>query len=172
MSNSKGNVHYLLGLLECPLRGGFIEFEFHKGDKVSDLLEKVEDVWGENYGWTGRSGSFRHLRLTQEDIFGYGRGWIVACEDTTGAYLVLTKDNLIPEKPPSGGETVEITSYNHLDKSGIRFRGDTEHGVYNEEVFGSPREQYIKIKFRRDYNIPKDKNYDIHLIAIAVVTGG
>jgi hypothetical protein len=34
------------GLLECPLRRGYIEFEFAAGDTVSGLKASVRQVWG------------------------------------------------------------------------------------------------------------------------------
>ena len=100
--DSKRKKNKYRGLLECPLKGGYIEFEFDAGDKVSDLLNAVNDKWGRNYYWAQRNIKDEGTR------YGRGIGWMIACEDKSGAYFVLHEDNQIPIVAPPSGDTLDI----------------------------------------------------------------
>lgn len=170
--SQKSKQRILKGLLECPLRSGFIEFDYQLGDTVGELLQTVEQKWGVNYGWTRRSKSSMDYDLIHENDepeFGLGHGWLIACEDSTGAYVVMRRDEEIPAEAPGSGDTFEVPLF---DGHGLRRPGDIEAGVYNVEALRNLGTEHLKIAFKRQYKLPEDKSFDIRFIALAAVTGG
>lgn len=159
------------GLLECPLRSGYVEFEFEKGATLNQLLETIEKNWGVNYGWTHRHASAENLG--PRGSFGLGEGWVIAAKDRDGAYVLLDRDQLIPIAAPDGGVATDIPVVAGRDHT-LRVLGDIEHGVLNvEALFRLLREtRRLKFGFKRDYQLPELGRYDVVLLVLAAVTGG
>jgi hypothetical protein len=158
------------GLLECPFKSGFVEFEFHAGDRVADLLNKVEERWGSDYGWSTWATSEGFVNNREQSIvnkkkYGLMEGWLIAVEDKAGAYIMLWRNELIPLTAPPNEET-EI-----LPTNDGWYQGAVEHGCYNRESFGYI-EKALKIPLKRSYEAPPKTEFDVCLIALVLVNGG
>src|SRR5689334_9668188 len=97
--NQKRNTY--LGLLECPLRKGYIEFEYQHGDTIAELKEKVSKLWGQPIALGDRlDHDHWHGGLTDAGL------WVVLCEDEAGAYVALSNDDEIPHTQPRAATAV------------------------------------------------------------------
>jgi hypothetical protein len=168
--------HQYRGLLECPLRSGFVEFSFNAGDSVGELLATIEKKWGTNFGWTTSAAPRRLLKHVfdrgEGPIFGRGEGWIVAVEDLAGAYVLLPPNAAIPTQPPQSGVEFAVPKSN-APRYSLQYPGDVEHGVYNYEVFGRPNpDTHLRMPIERSYDRPDRESFDVVLVAIAQVNGG
>jgi hypothetical protein len=87
-----------IGLLECPLRKGYIEFEYTVGDSAGDLKEKIIDIWGDAFADRVMFvGGFLPVGRTRSS-----KAWSILVEDDDGAYLPLKDSDKIPlSAPPS-----------------------------------------------------------------------
>ena len=153
------------GLLECPFRSGFVEFKFRKGDSVAELLTTIEQRWGTSYGWATPRG-FERDPSSFRDVFGSARGWLLAIEDSSGAYVALQASDPIPVAPPSGSDDITL-----LPSEDTWYPGAVAHGCYNYEYFDWPRKPFM-IPVTRKYKLPKMAVFDVRLIALVAVNGG
>src|SRR5436853_2336816 len=92
----------LLGLLECPSRKGYIEFEYQPGDTIAELREKVASLWGSPVA-LGRHLDHDNWHGGFTDL----GAWAILCEDESGAYLPLSDKAPIPTSPPKSDDTLE-----------------------------------------------------------------
>lgn len=169
------------GLLECPFREGFIEFEYHNGDTVADLIIQVENVWGEIE--QDRILLNQKKRLSEIS----SSGWIIACEDAHEAYRILQLTDLIPITKKAPNEIID-PSYmvygRHIESDGmldifsfaqVKYRSGhyfhPELGEFNYTTDPENFNKHIKITLNRAYKLPK-KSFDIRLIAIVAIAGG
>ena len=156
------------GILECPYRKGWIEFEYESGDRISDLVRSVEENWGK----PASRDRFFNMRP---------RSWAFFCEDQDGAYLALKTTDPIPRQIPSGGE--EIAEDDRM--AGHAFNVLREHPGLLDVFFlqkyweiedrspKNPRANYsMRLTFRRDYELPVDKRHSVHLLALVAIVGG
>jgi len=153
------------GLLECPFKSGFIEFEFHEGDRVAELLKTVDGRWGTSYGWATSSGFSRIGARREGEVYGMVEGWLLAAEDASGSYVALRGDDQIPITPRSSEEATILPAEDGW------YLGAVAHGCYNWESFGYPTQPF-KIPFKRLYRLPSNKRFDVRLIALVAVSGG
>jgi hypothetical protein len=156
----------LLGLLECPLRRGYIEFEYQQGDLISELRARVIEVWGDPKAVSDRQRQGRRsFGLWDAGV------WAILCQDETGAYIALRDTDQIPVKPPPSGETLEAL----LNRS-RREREDFDflEGVIHEgDVYASDeRQRHISLNRRKQYKPIIRRTYSVRLLALVVVAGG
>jgi hypothetical protein len=164
----------LLGLLECPFRKGFIEFEYQPGDTIGELRKKVASLWGspvalgtelDTHNW--------HGGLTDRGL------WVILCEDESGAYLTLSNKDLIPISPPKASNNVELPHISpNPDQrwnlpSGLIYDTDVEEAIFTRQAIEhNEPERHLSLGINREYQIPKDKMYAVKLMALVVITGG
>jgi len=164
----------LLGLLECPFRKGYIEFEYRLGDTIGQLRKTVGSVWG---AATALGGELDHDNwhggLSDRGV------WAILGEDESGAYLTLSDHSVIPAHPPKASNSVRSPhiSPNRSQQwnlpSGLIYDDDVAETFLREpspNYDGSGR--HLSLGFNRDYEVPKDKEYAVKLVALIVITGG
>ena len=145
------------GVLECPLRRGFISFEFHSGDLVSDLKHKTHEIWG-----APRSG-------LKEELMEHGHlwdanAWAIFCETRDGSYVPLSDSERIPISPPPGsGEATESI----IDRWSRRYGWQ---GLVHEHDMRD-RGGLILV-FDKHYKEAKEERIDVRLVALVAITGG
>ena len=155
------------GLLECPYHKGWIEFDYHSGDKISDLSASIEAKWG------------TLERIDDRLLHMNAASWAFFCAQKDGSYLALRKNDPIPTQPPIGDKLPTPTSYGHepffphhpeildvvfLDRK--FWEGRRNESIEITENFS------IALPFDRCYKMPEGKNYDAHLISLVAIVGG
>lgn len=169
------------GLLECPFRKGYVEFEFQNGDTVADLLSQVENTWGQNN---------EELLSQAEGLSEVSTsGWVIGCEDADSAYRILKLTDLIPITTVPPNEIIEPDKMVYGYDTGERSNGMLDIFSYRMVKYGTPFlyhrigkesnyqtdpenfDKHIRITIKRTYKIP-EKNFDIRLIALAAIPGG
>lgn len=148
----------LKGLLECPLRKGFIEFEFSKGDRVSDLKSRIQEVWG-----PPRSGIEPELRTSGR--FWDADAWIVCCEADDGTFVSLRDSDQVPVSPPAAEGDVADTI---MDRAARRFKRNWQGLIHEHDLF--PRR--LNLVFTRDWDVETTHDHDVRLVALVAITGG
>lgn len=101
------------GVVECPIRGAFVEFEFEPGDRVRELRAKVSALWGmPDRSYTGHPlGSLEdmHRERDQGILSRYymwpTKHWSIFVEDEAGAFVRLRDDDSLPTTPPAAFHT-------------------------------------------------------------------
>lgn len=170
------NERVFVGLLECPLRKGFIEFEYHAGDTIEELKQGLSKAWGQPDA-LGRS-------LGRDDWHGgltdWG-AWAILCEDGSGAYVALSSSSLIPQTPPATSEGLRSPRISPNPSAewnlpaGLVYDSDIEEILYTMRVsegavgVGRP---HLDLGFVREYEVPESKEYSVRLLALVVITGG
>lgn len=153
----------LLGLLECPLHSGWMEFEFHQGDKISDLVESINAKWG------------GEIRLPYESI--RATSWVFFCEQLDSDYLALLKNDLIPTEAPGATKRATITYPDHPRGALEIYHLDhglwnSSHGPYSSIPIEMTENFSIDLSLQRNYDRPPDKEYDVRLVALVAIVGG
>ncbi len=177
----------LLGVLECPLRKGYIEFEYQIGDTVAELKQKVSEAWGPPVA-LGRKLDRDHWHggLTDRGV------WVILCETQSGAYLPLTDQDKIPTTPPASPRSLKRPRFSPNPSK----QWDLPAGViYDQDVadvFLSDYRRFqqaqgsqeidmtepvepktnLDLGLVRQYETPQHKQYSPRLIALVVITGG
>ncbi len=145
------------GILECPLRKGFIEFEYSLGDRIGDLKFKVQEVWG-----APRSGMKQDLR--KHGYFWDANAWIICCEAEDGTFLCLRDEDNIPIAPPAAegdvGESI-------VDSAARRFQRNWQGLIHTHDLFCHRR---INLAFTK--SAPDSGDHDVRLLALVAITGG
>lgn len=155
----------LLGLMECPFRKGYIEFEYEAGDTTSELRARIAQVWGSPVESHDRW--YRRHGLLETGL------WAILCEDESGAYFTLRDDDEIPTSPPKACTTVEgLTISLEIERemglpSGLIHDMDIRRLSRRDE-----NERHLRLELHREYEVPKDKTYSVKLVALVVIRGG
>lgn len=155
------------GLLECPYHKGWIEFDYHSGDRISDLSASIEDKWGS-------------LRRNDDRLLYLNAGsWAFFCAQNDVSYLALRKNDSIPTEPPKFKNSGSIIDYGHepffphhpemLDVFFLDRKLWKGHRHESVEIIANFS---IDLPFKRQYRVPKGKRYDAHLIALVAIVGG
>jgi hypothetical protein len=164
----------LLGLLECPFRKGFIEFEYQPGDTIKELRKQIGSLWGLPVALgTKLDRDNWHGGLTDRGL------WVILCEDQGGAYLTLRNDGLIPTSTPKASNEIGLPEISpnpgqrwHLPP-GLIYDADVEEVVSGRRALDpNGPEKHLDLGIKREYEIPKGKVYAVKLIALVVITGG
>ena len=169
-NESTSNSIRYTGLLECPLRSGFVEFEYSQGDCVSDLLNRVVQLWSPE-----GKGVYWHAGFS--DI----AEWKIFCQDSDGAYVPVGSDDEIPICPPSPtfvserrprqGPMADLFGPTLGDVAQINAEGgvlDERHGRF----LGILLNRHLDFKLNRDYTLPDAKQYSIKMLALVALFGG
>jgi len=161
----------LKGLLECPLRNSYVEFEYVSGDKVGELRRRLQELW--QLPDEPRYGIFMSLHA-----------WAILCRDTKGTYSPLSDRDPLPAKTPAAVGELEP----NIAAEASYWRGTSreEHNS-NAFLYADPaqlevapdsgdvpeffHEGRFSIKVIRNYKLPRT-NYNIQLVALALITGG
>ena len=161
------NIASFRGLLECPYHKGWIEFDYHSGDKILDLTTSIEDKWGR----LGRN----EKRLQFLNV----GSWAFFCAQKDGSYLALRKNELIPTLQPMDCKDPTPTAHKKepffsdfpaiLDVAFLDHRFWAERRDKVIEITANFR---IDLPFKRQYKVPESKIYDVRLIALVAVVGG
>lgn len=157
----------LIGLLECPLRLGYIEFEYNSGDLVSELKAKISEVWGPPEA------------VSQRNRWSYGLfdagAWVILCEDEDGAYVPLKEADRIPDRPLPCGDVIKGSSIHEFSK-GVNMLDDAsflEALIHEDDLrYAAYHNVHISATLHKNYNVPISKNYSVKLIALVAVAGG
>ncbi len=146
-------------VLECPLRQGFICFEFHAGDLVSDLKHKTQEIWG-----APRSGIDEQLR--RHGYFWDANAWAIFCETRDGSYVPLSDSERIPISPPPGsGEATKNLMDEWSRDHGLGWKGLVhEHDIRDRGG--------LILAFDKHYKETNGEHIDIRLVALVAITGG
>lgn len=159
----------LLGLLECPLHAGWMEFEFHQGDKISDLVTCIKAKW---------SGEVRMFYGVLTDG---GESWAFFGAQQDGDYLALRKSDPIPTKPPEPIKRDIGNFYANYSPTGLfeTYRLDSslwsrlpETNLHLLPPAELTENFSIDLSLRRNYDPPPDKEYDVRLVALVAIVGG
>ena len=163
-----------IGLLECPLRRGFLEFEYRSGDLVVELLRKIAHVWGRSLF------PYKGLLPFEYRSWSDDRMWAILCQDEDGAYVSLKPQDKIPTRPPTRlplSKPDKVVAEVTVGGADLDISLDSDY-----DILGKPRERallamlrmgaHVGIKINRDYELPNDSKYDIRMIALAAVVGG
>jgi hypothetical protein len=166
-----------LGLLECPLRRGWIEFSYSEGDRVANLMESINKKWGDPP--TGIGG----------EMF-FTQGWRIFCKQKNGAYLLLHKNSHIPTSSPANSKLTipQRATISHTErllrlyssearKIGFLYSEDDDLRSldllhYFEKTPRSEDELSIQYEFKRDYELPNENRFNVKLLALVALTGG
>lgn len=174
----------LLGLLECPLRRGYIEFEYRTGDTIDQLQRRLSQTWGQPDA-IGRRPDHNnwHGGLTDRGA------WAILCEDESGAYVALSTSSEIPQAPPTTSKELRAPwippnpSSEWNLPAGLIYDTDVretfhrmllpeEPGEKQPEEPGEKQGPHLNLGFAREYEVPGDKEYCVRLLALVVITGG
>lgn len=166
----------MLGLLECPIYEGWIEFTFDPGDKISDLTARIDARWA------------THKR---SDRVGYLRSaaWVFFCAREGDEYVAMCKDEAIPTKPPTAckravgrfGSEEEEEYLEHLLFHGTRIDvffldgslWNSADGLHERDKPVEFTQNFtVRLPTRRTYDVPEDKQFDVRLVAIKAIVGG
>jgi hypothetical protein len=170
----------LKGLLECPLHKGWIEFELVEGLTVRALKEEVQAKWGLPYPNEGDGdlvGHHVHHRERLFHPFAVQNSWLIAYQDKESAFYVLRDDDVIPTDAPSGEDVWnEVDVMEHFqERRGIPITPEaadliSAHIYAHHSMGGQPCR--ITKNFSRSYQIPKNAQYAVHLVAFVPLRGG
>lgn len=160
------NTRELTGLLECPYQKGWIEFQYEPGDRVSDLVGSIEDRWD---------------RQVRTAVPFYPSSWALFCEEKDGNYVSLRTDDEIPIEAPT--EVFEVIPEDMMAQRAFEFFKDDpglldvfflqKYWHLKGDAPGQPRANYsMNLAFTRDYEIPTDEQYTVHLLAVVAIVGG
>jgi hypothetical protein len=163
----------LLGLLECPLRRGFIEFEYYPGDCISELKAKVDEVWGQPK--IDPNDAFLRTTNTYAYFHSYD-SWVILCQDKDGAYGRLKDEDAIPLRPLPSAQRSTGSFFHLFSKNEHELEDDADDhvllsGLLHIEALHED-ESVVGITFRRFYEVPADRTYHVKLLALVAVTGG
>jgi hypothetical protein len=157
LSEKESDNRVFLGVLECPLRKGFVEFEFTRGDRVLDLKRKVEEVWG-------APRTDIRQELLRHGHFMEAGAWALFCQTRDGAYVRLEEEDEIPCEPIASDAEAEE---NFLDRVAAEVGLDWRGLIHVMNLYERRR---LNLVFK--YEEPADKDYAIRLVALAAITGG
>lgn len=159
----------LLGLLECPFRRGYIEFEYEAGDTTAELREQIASMWGSP---TALGKELHYGGLWDEGV------WAILCEDETGAYFPLRDNDQIPIGLPGASSEVRKSTIDrtheqkwHLPQ-GVIHELDVRVPINVVRIEYDKYEPHLRLELHREYEIPKDKTYSVKLLALIVIAGG
>ena len=182
---TKQKTNTYLGLLECPLRKGYIEFEYQHGDTIAELKEIISKIWGQPIALGDRLNDDHHGGLIDAGL------WAVLCEDEAGAYVALSNEDKIPHVQPR-------TTLAHIDPhlhpnlakrfelpTGLIYDMDIGNSLYNKRILryfnhnqvsntaerGNTK-PHLNLGLIREYQIPLNKKYAVKLLALVTITGG
>lgn len=148
------------GLLECPLRKGYVEFDYCDGDQVRELLVRTEQVWG-----TARTGMANELGRVGG--FFETDKWLIFCEATDSTYVHLTHSDSIPTRTPPGGDDAEPDI---LEKWSKRHRLNLQ-GMVHAKMMRYPHAR-LSLHIKRVVVTPKGERFDVRLVALVAISGG
>lgn len=143
----------LKGLLICPLRKGFIEFEYSPGDRIKDLDTKVQELWGEP-----DSGHEKYWPRVEVS------GWYYFCETLDGDYLRLDSSSKIPTEPPSKTAGDSVKGYGgKMDILGTKAEGAVVESDLSKKIF--------ELNFDEKDNLGNEI-HNIKLVVLVAIMGG
>lgn len=152
--------HPLHGLLECPLRQGFIEFEYYPGDLVSKLITLADAAWE-----TPRKAIHQEYSRIPKGIYIPQQEWVILCQDDFGSYRLFNIDDEIPIKVP------ERKKHSWLDqvRSGIEDYMEFIGIIHSIDIYNMAGHKWsISISNKRAYEVPCNNN---SVLMLAVIVG-
>jgi len=176
----------LLGVLECPLRKGYIEFEYQPGDTIAELRRRVSEVWGPPVALGSEyDRDHWHGGLTDAGV------WVILCETQSGAYLPLADKDKIPTSPPASSSKVERPRISPNPSkqwnlpAGLIYDDDVVEVAYPDSRFQQAQSSQgmdttepiepkssLDLGLVRKYRIPQHRQFSARLIALVAITGG
>jgi hypothetical protein len=155
---------HFIGIIECPLRKGFIEFQFSASDPVSDLKMLVEQTWG-----APRSGLDKHRDPLIRDFVYDVRIWAIYCQAKDGSYIQLHDDDLIPTSSPQGGGR-EFSNLGYTDSVTQSNMAEAEPGLVH--IKDLKPNIGVNLFFDHQREAREDRPYNVRLVALVVIAGG
>lgn len=151
--NQRGKEKRYLGLLECPLHKGFVEFEYEAGDRVSELKDQAMRAWGPPRAIGSRR---------ERHDFWDANSWVILCEDEHGGYVVLYDKDTIPLTP--------LPSTKAPRRSGLLL-SPRDYGL-PDGVIHIHEAGHLHLAIDRSYGPPDREKYSVKLLALIAISGG